>query len=73
MINNIVMEKQNLTELHENVLTILEKEHLTSFQILSKLKNTTLILEVYDIIDDLKSNGLLKSYVKDNMKLYYVS
>ena len=67
------MEKQNLTELHENVLTILEKEHLTSFQILSKLKNTTLILEVYDIIDDLKSNGLLKSYVKDNMKLYYVS
>ena len=67
------MEKQNLTELHENVLTILEKEHLTSFQILSKLKNTTLILEVYDIIDDLKRNGLLKSYVKDNMKLYYVS
>lgn len=67
------MKAKNLTELHETVLTLLQKEHLTSFQILSKLKKNTMILEVYNIIDDLKSNGLLKSYVKDNMKLYYVS
>lgn len=67
------MKAKKLTELHETVLTLLQKEHLTSFQILSKLKKNTMILEVYNIIDDLKSNGLLKSYVKDNMKLYYVS
>lgn len=67
------MESQKLTELHENVLSLLREEHLTSFQILSKLKRNTLILEVYDIIDDLRNNGLLKSYEKDNMKLYYAS
>ena len=62
-----------LTNVHKAVIEVLENEHLTSFQILSKIKDITLTLEVYGIIDELNNMGILKSYVKQDLKYHYVA
>jgi Fe2+ or Zn2+ uptake regulation protein len=64
------METLRLTSKHEQVIEALQNKHLTSFQILNKVKNVSLILVVYNIIDELKSLGLLKSYIKDDKKYH---
>ena len=61
-----------LTNVHKAVIEVLEDEHLTSFQILNKIKDITLTLEVYGIIDELNNMGILKSYVKQDLKYHYV-
>ena len=65
------MTKGNLTNKHEAVIDALKKEHLTSFQILNKVKSISLILVVYTIIDELKKMGLIKSYIKEDIKYHY--
>ncbi len=67
------METKQLTNVHKTVIEVLENEHLTSFQILSKIKDNTLTLELYGIIDELNNMGILKSYVKQDLKYHYVA
>lgn len=61
-----------LTNLHKEVIEVLEKEHLTSFEILNKIKNISVTIEVYGIIDELNKMGILKSYIKQDLKYHYV-
>ena len=67
------MKTKKLSQRHKEVVKALKAEHLTSFQILNKIKNVSLILVVYTIIDELKSMGILKSYVKQDMKYHYIA
>lgn len=62
-----------LTNLHKEVIEVLEKEHLTSFEILNKIKNISVTIEVYGIIEELNKMGILKSYIKQDLKYHYVA
>ena len=61
-----------LSKKHREVIKVLKKEHLTSFQILNKIRNISLILVVYNILDELKSMGILKSYIKQDLTYHYI-
>lgn len=67
------MRTADISQKHESVIKALKKEHLTSFEILKRIKDISLILVVYNIIDDLKNKGILNSYMKDENKYYYLS
>jgi hypothetical protein len=64
------MKKNNFTELELSVLDVIKCEPLTSFQILDKVDNVNMILSLYTIMDDLKNKGVLKSYIKQNVKYH---
>ncbi|PQJ80857.1 hypothetical protein BTO18_01115 [Polaribacter porphyrae] len=66
------MEIVNLTEKQKSVVDILKKEHLTSFQILTRVKNISIILVLYKELDGLYKKGMLGSYIKNNLKYYYI-
>ena len=65
------MKQLKLTTQQEQILNTLENKHLTSFQILKKVDNISLILVLYTIMDELKSLGVIKSYTKQNEKFHY--
>lgn len=65
------MNQINLTTSQKKVLNALENQHLTSFQILKKVDNISLILVLYNVMDELKSLGVLKSYKKQNKTYHY--
>ncbi len=65
------MKNLQLTTKQQTVLKALKNNHLTSFQILKKVENISLILVLYTIMDELKALGILKSYTKQNMKYHY--
>ena len=67
------MNKSKLTVEQQVVLNALENEHLTSFQILEKVDNISLILVLYNIIDELKVIGILKTYSKKNKRYHYTT
>ena len=67
------MMNTNLTATEQSVLSTVQAEHLTSFEILKKVDNISLILSLYNILDNLKSKGVLKSYVKQNRKYHYAA
>ncbi|MFY9242593.1 MAG: hypothetical protein WAO74_06165 [Polaribacter sp.] len=67
------MEQLTLTAIEQSVLNVVQQEHLTSFEILKKVENVTLILSLYNIIDQLNSKGVLKSYIKENKKYHYAA
>ena len=67
------MKTNKISTLHKKVVRLLSKEHLTSFEILKKIKNTNLILNIYNVLDDLKAKGVLRTYIKNKMKVYYIS
>ncbi|MHB0755396.1 hypothetical protein [Polaribacter sp. M15] len=67
------MKHNNLTAIEQSVLNALQNEHLTSFEILKKVENVSLILSLYNILDNLSSKGVLKSYVKQNRKYHYAA
>ena len=64
------MKHNNLTEQQLSVLNVIQQEPLTSFQILKKVDNVSMILSLYTIMDELKSKGILKSYTKENIKYH---
>jgi hypothetical protein len=65
------MKNLQLTSKQKTVLKALKNNHLTSFQILKKVENISLILVLYTIIDELKVLGVLKSYTKQDKKYHY--
>lgn len=64
------MKHNNLTEQQLSVLNVIKQEPLTSFQILKKVDNVSMILSLYTIMDQLKSKGAVKSYTKENIKYH---
>ena len=62
------MNEKEISTTHQAVIEALKENHLTSFQILKKIGNISLILILYNILDDLKSMGILKSYMKEGAK-----
>lgn len=66
------MKNNNLTEQQLSVLNVIKQEPLTSFQILKRVENVSMILSLYNIMDELKSRGAVKSYTKKNVK-YHVA
>tara|TARA_R110001606_G_scaffold172693_1_gene318895 strand:- start:761 stop:964 length:204 start_codon:yes stop_codon:yes gene_type:complete len=67
------MHTKELSIDHQVVINELKKEPLTSFQILKKTQNVSLILVIYNILDELNSMGILKTYVKQNVKYHYIA
>ncbi|APZ47006.1 hypothetical protein BW723_12245 [Polaribacter reichenbachii] len=67
------MLKSDLTATEQSVLNAVREEHLTSFEILKKVENVSLILSLYNILDKLNSKGVLKSYMKQNRKYHYAA
>jgi hypothetical protein len=64
------MIPNNFTQEQLSVLNTIKQEPLTSFQILKKVNNVDMILSLYTIMDELKSKGVLKSYMKENTKYH---
>lgn len=67
------METIHLTETELAVLNVIKEQPLTSFQILKKVESIRMILSLYTIIDELKSKGIVHSYVEENQKYHYAS
>ena len=67
------MKLNNLTEQQLSVLNVIKDQPLTSFEILKKVDNISMILSLYNIMDELKSRGVVKSYVKENIKYHIAS
>ena len=67
------MKQSNLTAIEQSVLSVVQEEHLTSFEILNRVDNVSLILSLYNILDKLSSKGMLKSYMKQNRKYHYAA
>lgn len=62
-----------LSAQEQSVLNAVQKEHLTSFEILKKVESVSMILSLYNIIDNLNSKGVLKSYMKRDRKYHYAA
>ena len=69
----IPMRHQKLSLNEKNILDALNKEHLTSVQILNRIESISLILQVYSLLDGLSSKGYITSYVKKDVKYHCVS
>lgn len=67
------MTTNNFTPTELAVLNLIKEQPLTSFQILKKVESISMILVLYTIIDDLKSKGIVKSYVEQNVKYHCVA
>jgi Fe2+ or Zn2+ uptake regulation protein len=67
------MKQLNLTAAEQSVLNAVQEEHLTSFQILKKVDNVPMILSLYNVLDQLTTKGVIKSYVKQNQKYHCAS
>lgn len=67
------MKTKRLSSEQKLVLEALQKEHLTSSQLLKKIKSISLILVLYSILDYLKNKGILGSYMKQDLKYHYIS
>lgn len=67
------MAKIELSQLEESVVNVVKENHLTSFEILKKVKNISMILSLYNILDQLNSKGVIKSYIKQDLKYHYAA
>lgn len=67
------MQVQDLTNRQLAVINELKNQDLTSFQILNKVNGFNLILGVYNVLDELNSKGIVKSYMKKNVKYHYIT
>lgn len=64
------MKAQNLTPEQLSVLSVIKNQPLTSFEILNKVDNVSMILSLYNIMDELNSKGIVKSYMKKDKKYH---
>ena len=67
------MNKKRLSSEQSLVINALKKDPLTSYKLLKKIKSISLILVLYNILDNLRSMGILKSYMKQDSKFHYIS
>lgn len=67
------MKTTNLNDLEQSVLNAVQKEHLTSYEILQRVEDVSMLLSLHNILDKLSNKGILKSYVKQDTKYHYVA
>jgi Fe2+ or Zn2+ uptake regulation protein len=67
------MRLNNLTDQQLSVLNAIKDQPLTSFEILKKVDNISMILSLYNVMDELKSRGIVSSYTKENIKYHIAS
>ncbi|KOY52642.1 hypothetical protein [Polaribacter dokdonensis] len=67
------MLNPNLSAQEQSVLNAVQSEHLTSFEILKKVENVSMILSLYNILDQLNNKGVIKSYMKQDLKYHYAA
>ena len=67
------MKTTNLNDLEHSVLNAVQKEHLTSYEILQRVEDVSMLLSLHNILDKLSNKGILKSYVKQDTKYHYVA
>ena len=67
------MITKGLSQSHQSVLNALGDKHLTSFELFKKVDNISIILSLYNVIDDLKNMGLLNSYNKKDQRYHYIN
>ena len=67
------MITKGLSKSHQSVLNALGDKHLTSFELFKKVDNISIILSLYNVIDDLKNMGLLNSYNKKDERYHYIN
>ena len=68
-----MMITKGLSKSHQSVLNALGDKHLTSFELFKKVDNISIILSLYNVIDDLKNMGLLNSYNKKDERYHYIN
>ena len=62
--------KNQITKKQASVLVVLKKEDLTSTEILKRTNNIPHILKLYTVLDQLRTKGLVRSYIKENIKFH---
>lgn len=67
------MRQETFTSKQKAVIAALSSEHLTSAEILNKAKKVPHILTLYTILDELRSRGLVDSYMKGGIKYHYAA
>lgn len=67
------MRLNNLTDQQLSVLNAIKDQPLTSFEILKRVDNISMILSLYNVMDELKSRGIVSSYTKENIKYHIAS
>ena len=65
------MKKEVLTPSQKSLLSALKNEHLTSLEILHKVDSISGILNVYSMLDQLKENEVVGSYVKNDINYHF--
>lgn len=64
------MKNNNFTEQQLSVLNVIKTGPLTSFQILKRVDNISMILSLYNVMDELQSKGVVTSYTEKNTKYH---
>ena len=67
------MQQEHFTTNQQLVIEALNNEHLTSAEILTKTHMVIHILKLYSILDELRSKGMIESYMKEGMKYHCVA
>lgn len=67
------MQQKNLTDVELNVLNVVRNEHLPSYEILKRVDKISMLLSLYNVIDKLKKEGKIKSYIKGNVKYHFAA
>lgn len=67
------MITKGLSKSHQSVLNALGDKHLTSFELFKRVESISIILSLYNVIDDLKNMGLLHSYNKKDVRYHYIN
>jgi len=64
------MNNQNFTPEQLSVLNEIKNQQLTSFEILRRVENLSMILSLYNIMDELNDKGVVKSYMNNDVKYH---
>jgi hypothetical protein len=67
------MRQEQFTTKQQAVITALSNEHLTSAELLNKAEKVPHILKLYTILDELRSKGVVDSYIKKGIKYHYAA
>jgi len=67
------MKREQFTSKEQAVIAALSNEHLTSVELLSKTEKVPHILKLYSILDELRSKGVIESYIKEGVKYHYAA
>lgn len=67
------MKDQKFTSKQKAVLYALNGEHLTSFQLLKRIENISLVLKLYSVLDELRMMGVVNSYTRQNVKYHHAA